>query len=352
MNNQLLYEHYNIEYQEIIPFGNGHINDSFKIINRDNLQPNYLLQKINHHIFSNVDGLMSNIRLVSEHVNRKSPNTTLTLIPTKNDENYVKDEEGHYWRIYLFMEGWNSKDIATSNKEIYQGAKAFGSFLADLSDFPVELLSVNLPDFHNVIARRELLVEAISQDHENRAKDVKSLIQKAMNLSQQLSQIAHAGDNGLIPLRVTHNDTKYNNVLLQGHGEGHCVVDLETVMPGYVHYDFGDGIRTTASTAAEDESNLSLIDINMDRVEAYTQGFLSVTRDFLTPDEIQLLHYSGPLLSYLMGIRFLTDYINGDPYYKIKYNGHNKVRAIAQLDLTQKLLDKVSIFEKMIQQNL
>ncbi|GJM33303.1 MAG: hypothetical protein DHS20C18_23040 [Saprospiraceae bacterium] len=338
---------FNIEgtMKNAYPFGNGHINDTFRIANQDSGKADYLLQRINHQIFPEVAAMMHNIRKVSEHVNGKSSHSTLSLILTKQGKDFYKDANGNYWRLYIFMKDLISYDVAETPEQIYEGARAFGRFLFHLSDFPATNLYPTLPNFHNVLTRLSAFRQAVEKDTEKRVKQADQIIKYVLSLAEVMSAIQKAGEAGKIPLRVTHNDTKFNNVLLDKNGKGRCVIDLETVMPGYVHYDFGDGVRTTITTAAEDEADLNLIQIDLHRFAAYAQGYLEETHTILTPIELKYLPLSGALLAYLMGVRFLTDFLQGDRYYKIHFDGQNLQRAKAQLELVRKMMERMGELE-------
>ncbi|NRB47955.1 MAG: aminoglycoside phosphotransferase family protein [Saprospiraceae bacterium] len=343
---------FNIEGQitTATPFGNGHINDTFRLFNQAPSKPDYLLQRINHLIFKEVEQMMLNIQRVTEHVNQRLPGSTLELIGTRTGENYYRDTEGNYWRVYRFRKALHSLDVAQTPAQIYEGAKAFGRFLFHLADFPAHTLHPTIPHFHDVIIRLQQLQDAVRKDSEGRVKAAQAEIDYSFQITEIMERIQKAGERGEIPLRVTHNDTKFNNVLLDEAGRGRCVIDLETVMPGYVHYDFGDGIRTTVTTAEEDEADLSKIIIDLERFQAFAQGFLEETRDILSPAELQYLPLAGPLLSYLMGIRFLADFLRGDSYYKVHFEGQNLQRARAQLQLTKNLLAQQDALQDILKQ--
>lgn len=321
-------------------FGNGHINDTFRISSKEAEAPDYLLQRVNHLVFPNVGPMMENIRKVTEHLRQHGDGnyTSMTIIPTRTDKLFYRDETGSYWRVFIFLKGLLSYDVAESPEQIYEGAKAFGAFMRGLSDFPAAELFPTLPNFHHVPWRISNLQKAVAEDAVQRVKVAKELIQYALSIGDQMSTIQQLGDQGRLPLRVTHNDTKFNNVLLDQQGRGRCVIDLDTVMPGYVHFDFGDGVRTSVTSVPEDEADLQNIEVELIRFQAFAEGFLETSRDILTPIELEYLPLSGAMLAYIMGIRFLTDFLMGDVYYKIHVPEHNLQRARAQLDLTRKLL--------------
>lgn len=328
--------------EQVSAFGSGHINDTFRITNQQFDQPDYLLQRINHQVFKEVAIMMDNIRKVTEYIKARAENgCTLELIPTHGGQYYYLDTEGNYWRMYIFMNGLMAYDVAQTPEQIYEGAKTFGNFLTVLSDFPVGELSPTIPDFHNVIKRLEAFRAVVSGDKNSRVKLAIPEINYVRTIAGQMSTIEQLGNAGRIPLRVTHNDTKFNNVLLDEQGIGRCVIDLDTVMPGYVHYDFGDGIRTTVSNAAEDEAELDNIQVDVRRYRAFAEGYLEATHTILTATEIAYLPLSGAMMAFIMGLRFLTDFLAGDIYYKTHFDGQNLQRARAQLNLTRKLLARL-----------
>ena len=317
----------------------------------------YLLQRINHRVFPDIVGLSANIRQVTDHIRARiataggeaAQQLTLRLVPTLAGEDYHQDDEGNYWRMFDFLEGLLAYDFVETPEQAYAGARSFGYFLCFLSDFPPERIVPVLPDFHNVVYRLNAFNLArmptkyagggaqVQRMLAERKKQCAPDIARALALSAGLTDLQHAWEAGKLPTRVTHNDTKFNNVLLSPEGQGKAVVDLDTVMPGIVHFDFGDGIRTATATATEDEADLGLVGVDPEKYRAFQEGYLSVTHDVLTPAEHHYLPRSGALLAYIMGVRFLTDYLLGDTYYGAKYPGHNLVRARNQLRLAEVL---------------
>lgn len=335
--------------KDIRGFGSGHINDTFKATNTEADQPDYLLQRINHQVFPDVGPMMNNILRVTEHLKKaRSEYTSMTIVPTHTGELYVKEKDGNYWRVYIFMNELVSYDVVETPEQIYEGGKAFGSFLRDLSDFPAETLFPTLPNFHHVPMRVRNLQQAVKDDKAERVKKADHLIRFALEVAEEMCRIQTLGDAGKIPLRVTHNDTKFNNVMLDQSGKGRCVIDLDTVMPGYVHFDFGDAVRTSVSSAPEDEPDLQKIQVDLERFQAFAEGYLAPSRDILSPLELKFLPLSGAMLAYIMGIRFLTDFLQGDVYYKTHFTDHNFQRATAQLDLTRKLLERLPDLSQVI----
>lgn len=355
MDVENIISHFNIKgsVRKAIPFGSGHINNTFRVFNNDKECPDYLLQSINHHVFQDVPAMMDNIQKVTEHMKNKLHvrinYEVITLVPTNEGSLFYKDGKGNYWRVYIFMKGLKTFDLAETSGQIYEGAKAFGTFLRLLADFPANSLHVTIPDFHNVLARLDTFKKIVNANAKNRRiTEVGKEVKYILSMAGEMGTIQKLGMQEKIPVRVTHNDTKFNNVLLDHNNKGRCVIDLDTVMPGYVHYDFGDGIRTTANVAPEDEPDLGKVDIDLSRFEAFATGYLEATRDTLTATELKYLARSGALLSYLMGVRFLTDYLQRDVYYKTSFKGHNLQRAKSQLALAGKIMEKLPDMEGIV----
>lgn len=327
------------------PFGSGHINDTYRIFNTVAGKPDYLLQKINHHIFKDVAGLMDNISYVTRHLKSKLKNVpgadpdkeVLTLIPAKNNRYYYLDNEGQYWRMYLFLKSTKSYDVVSTEKQAYEGGKAFGCFQTMLADVDVSKLTTVIPDFHNINFRLKQFDDALKADSAGRVKNITPELKFINERAYDMAEIERMGRAGKLPVRVTHNDTKFNNVLLNEHDAAQCVIDMDTIMPGYTAFDFGDAVRTIINSAPEDEPDLEKITLNMPLFKAFAEGFLSQTAHYMGTNEIRSLVKGVYLLPYIMGLRFLTDYLNGDVYYKTKFAEHNLQRARAQFQLIRKL---------------
>lgn len=327
-------------------YGSGHINDTFLLKNVSADGTDYLLQRINHNIFTNVEKLTENMQRVTEHLKGKvvsnggDPLTeVMTLIPTNGGRYYHNDTNGDYWRMFYFLGNTKSYDLVETSKQAFEGGKAFGRFQAMLSDIPAGEMFEVIPDFHNIQHRLKQLNEAIAKNSAGRVASVQEeleIVKKYAESMQYFQQFEQATN---LPKRVIHNDTKFNNVLLNKNDEAQCVIDLETVMDGYVAYDFGDAIRTTINTAPEDEADLSKIQLNMSLFDAYVHGYLQEASRFLTDAEVNSLMKGALLLPYMQAVRFLTDHINGDVYFKTKFDGHNLQRARAQFQLL-KMLDE------------
>lgn len=336
----------------IVPIAGGHINDTYRLFGHGYHAPDYLMQRINHDVFRDVDGMMRNIHLVTGHLRHKwkrDPRMeTLQIFPSKNGALYVQDTSRNYWRVYDYKKRVHSYQVVETTSQAYEGAKAFGLFLSGLADFQVTQLIKTIPDFHNIMRRLALLKLAVEAFPGERVTEVSSELVFVAAHADRMCQIEEKKIKGEIPVRVTHNDTKFNNVLLDASGRGICVVDLDTVMPGIVHYDFGDGVRTSTNTAPEDAQDLSRVHFDFEKFKAFATGYLEATQGMLIADEVVLLGLSGPLFSYLMGVRFLTDYISQDKYYKTSYPGHNLVRARVQFELTKQMMARLDTMHQFV----
>ncbi len=327
----------------IEPFGSGHINDSFKVITESG--HSYLLQRINHFVFKDVPGLMDNLVNVTRHLKEKltalpgaSPGKeVLTLIENNGGAYYIEDESGSYWRVFHFLTGTKSYDQVSTETQAFEGGKAFGRFQLLLSDMEPDLIVETIPNFHNIEHRLSNLDKAIAADALSRVKLVKDEIEFVDRRREPMGRILLLGRSGILAKRIIHNDTKFNNVLLDEKDCAQCVIDLDTVMPGFVAYDFGDAVRTIINIAPEDEADLNKIALNMPLFAAFARGYISQTVDFLTDPEAESLTDGVLLLPYIQGVRFLTDYLEGDKYFKIHSPGHNLQRARAQFQLVAKL---------------
>lgn len=328
-------------------YGSGHINDTYLLKNREPGLPDYLLQKINDHVFKDVGGLMSNIDQVISHLKRKAIATpaldpelnVLTLVKCKNGRLSLVDNNGGHWRMFYFMRETLSYDQVSTENQALQGGLAFGSFLSALADLDPALLIQTIPDFLNIEKRLRDLDIAMHANAVGRLPSVGEEMRFLLERSSKMMNILQLGRAGVLPLRITHNDTKFNNVLLGKDDRFQCVIDLDTVMPGYTAYDFGDAIRTIINQGSEDEKDLSKIRLNIPLFTAFTRGFLAKTLSFLIEQEVQSLIQGVLLLPYMQAVRFLTDHLNGDIYYKINAEGHNLQRTRAQIQLV-KMLEK------------
>lgn len=342
---------------DLQPFGDGHINDTFKAIGEAG-EVNYILQRINHHVFKNVEMLQNNIYKVTTHIRHKLEakgeqdidRKVLTFIPTKEGKFYYFDGES-YWRLCLFIKDSVTKEEVTP-QSAYDAGVAFGNFQSMLSDLPEGTLGETIPNFHNMEFRLKEFHDALKKNTAGRIEEVKDLIQEIEKRSDAMCIQERFYRAGKLHKRVNHCDTKVNNILFDKEGKVLCVIDLDTVMPGFVLSDIGDFIRTACNNGAEDEADLDKISFNMEVFEAYTSGYLESAKSFLTPLEISLLPYGGRLLTYMQTVRFLTDYINGDTYYKIEFSKHNLQRAHAQFRLLLHLEKNADEMEKFVKNYL
>lgn len=330
---------------DIKTFGSGHINDTYRVYNSEPGKNDYLLQRVNHHIFKDVPGLINNIAYVTAHIRNKLAKLpgsdldkqVLTLIPANNGLFYYQDADGNYWRAYLFLKDTKSYDVVKTEQQAAEGGKAFGAFQTMLADVEVSKLIEVIPDFHNIRFRLSNFENALKADTAGRAKDVGVELAFVEARIDTMCEIDRLGRAGKLPVRVTHNDTKFNNVLLDANDQAQCVIDLDTIMPGYTAFDFGDAVRTIINMAAEDEPEIEKIQLNIPLFRAFAEAFLAQTVHYMTVTEIRSLVQGVLLLPYMIGVRFLTDYLNGDIYFKTKYPDHNLVRARAQFQLVRKL---------------
>jgi hypothetical protein len=338
------------------PFGSGHIHDTFLIQTRERDCPDYILQRINHAIFHDVPRLMENIVRVTGHIRAKLSaipganleREVLTVIPAVDGCNFHRDKSGNYWRCYLFIDRHRSFDLVDSPERACEGGKHFGRFLKLLADFPDPPLHETIAGFHNLEIHLQRFFNNLQADSCGRAKEVAAEIAFVNERAETMKLILHLGRAGRIPLRITHNDTKFNNILFDEQGGGLCIIDLDTVMPGYVHYDFGDAIRSGANRACEDELDLERVGLDIALFAGYAKGFLASLRGCLTEEETSHLAFSAKLFAFLIGLRFLSDYLAGDQYFKIKYPGHNLQRARVQFRLLESMEKQFRQMEDII----
>lgn len=312
-------------------YGHGHINETYLLTAKSGER--FILQKISSRAFKNVPALMENIASVSEHLQNKGIRPTLTPLPTMDEKYYYEDAAGDYWRLYEFIENSICLQKAETKDDFYQSARAFGAFAQSLGDFPAHTLHETIPNFHNTPDRYRLFHEALDADVMGRAAFVKEEIDFALAREAEASKLVDMLDRGELPLRVTHNDTKLNNVMLDVvTREPLCVIDLDTVMPGLVAYDFGDSIRFGASTAAEDERDLDKVKFDIEYYKAYLKGYLETFPD-MTEKERESLPIGSKMMTLECGVRFLTDYLSGDTYFAIHRPDHNLDRCRTQFAL-------------------
>ena len=334
--------------------GNGHINDTFLIIAKDDRSEHkYILQKVNGNVFKKPEQVLSNIEKVTAFlkVRAGSEREVLSLIPTKDGNTFIKDEKGDVWRMYNFIENSICLDIVEDENDFYECAYAFGKFQRDLRHFPADTLYETIPNFHNTPIRFGAFLSAVSADKCGRAAGVPDEIDFIVKRQDFYSCLIDAEARGDLPLRVTHNDTKSNNVMLdKTTRKALCVIDLDTIMPGYSVTDFGDAIRFGASTAAEDEKDLSKVHFSIELFNAYTKGYMAGCGGKLKPTEIMLMPEGAKMMTIECGMRFLTDYLEGDTYFKTAYPEHNLVRARTQLKLVKEMEDNWDKMKETVSQ--
>ncbi len=335
------------------PFGSGHINDTILLTTDKGTK--FILQKINTNVFTNPQALMKNVFRVSEFLKKRlkeagrDPNReALTFVKTVDGQLCLHDKNCS-WRAYRFHDELIALDTCRNANDFYESGKAFGRFQALLDNYPANTLYETIPDFHDTPVRYAQLHDAIEKNVAGRLESVKEEVDFALAREKDASIIMDLQANGTLPLRVTHNDAKLNNVLLDPEtGEGVCVIDLDTIMPGQAIFDFGDSIRFGASTAAEDEKDLSKVELDLDLFDAYTKGFLEGCNNVLTDVEKDLLPTGAWMMTLECGIRFLADYLNGDVYFKVHYPEQNLDRARTQFKLVKEMEQKQDQMQAII----
>ena len=326
----------------------GHINDTFFVNTSSGNK--YILQRINHHVFKDVAGLVNNKILISNHIRSKFPDmsdnefskTNLTFVKAKDTDLYYHKQDRDFWNVMVFIENSITYEIAKNEKIAYEGGKLLGTFLNHTSDFDSRQLIDVIPNFHDMSFRFKqyaLSLQSASKERLQRATKYTNIVSE---LKEEMHILQNLKEAGKIPVRVTHNDSKISNSLFDKDNKGICMIDTDTVMPGIIHYDFGDAIRTICNTAAEDEKDLSKVEFNLDYYQAYKKGFLEKTEHSLTATELNFLPLAAKTMIFIMALRFLTDYLKQNVYYKIKYPEHNLDRAKNQFKLIESFSEKLS----------
>lgn len=341
------------------PIGNGHINDTFllEFIDIESKISKYILQRINHEVFEKPLELMENIVKVTQHIRTKILQNggnvmreCLTLIKTHDEKFVYKDRQGNYWRAFYFIEHAISHQSVSSPDLFYETARAFGKFQNLLSDFPADCLFETIPGFHDTAKRFDALLQMIEKDPCGRRVKAQNEVDFALARHEEAKILVDLLHQQKLPLKVTHNDTKLNNVLMdEKTGQGICVIDLDTVMPGLSLYDFGDAVRGGSCTADEDEMDLSKVDFSLELFEAFAKGFLEETGDSLTKLEKKYLPFSAKIISLELGVRFLTDYLSGDTYFKTYRQGQNLDRCKVQFKLVKEIEEKMHRMQEIVE---
>lgn len=324
-------------------FGSGHIHETFRLRTREKSNPGYILQRVNTHVFKDVPRLMENIVRVTEHIRSKLSalsasdpgREVLTVVPARDGRPFHQDGEGGFWRCYVFIDHQRPSDRVKIPGHAFEAGKLFGRFIDLLADLPGPPLHETIPGFHNVELHLRKFSEVLQADPFRRRIRAANEIAFVQSRAWEMKRILHLGQAGRIPLRVTHNDTKFNNVLFDGRGRALCVIDLDTVMPGYVHYDFGDAIRSGCNRAREDTASLKTVGMDLGLFRGYVRGFLASLHGRLSAEETAHLAFSAKLFAYMIGLRFLSDHLAGDRYFKTARPGHNLQRARVQFRLLE-----------------
>ena len=332
------------------PFGNGHINDTYLLVyNQSGTEKKYILRKINKYVFKKPETVIQNSLKITDHIKNHLKNSgikdtsrrVVQFVKTFDDKPFFTDENHDYWCVILFIENAYTVDYVRKPNQAYEAAKAFGLFQKLISDAPVNEYQYTIPDFHNLQKRLNLFDSVLADDMYSRKESAKPEIELAKKYRFLETRIESLLERDELPLRIVHNDTKINNVMLDNEtDEGICVIDLDTVMPGYIISDFGDMVRTFTSPVAEDEQDISKVTMRMEIFEALVNGYLFQLKEILTQAEIDNLVYGAQLITYEQSIRFLTDYLNGDVYYSTAYSDHNLIRARNQFALLESIMGK------------
>ncbi len=327
------------------PFGSGHIHETFLVRTSEPEMDDYILQKINTVVFLNIPQLQENIERVTVHLRKKLSGIPgsdlkrecLQMIMCKDGKSWHTDAKGNFWRVFVFISNHRSYDIVDSPGKAFEGGRAIGRFQALLTDLGGRSLHETIPSFHDVEKRIAGFIKTLKRDTAGRSSVSTRETEFILSRTEEMKIIQKLGREDKIPVRITHNDTKFNNILFDENGKSLCIIDLDTVMPGYFHSDFGDAIRTGANVAAEDEEDLSRIHMDMDLFAAYAEGYLQETRGTLNAVEKEYLAFAPLVLTYEQALRFLNDYLDGDIYYKIHHENHNLQRARAQIRLLESM---------------
>lgn len=337
--------------------GSGLINTTYILTFSDgNVEKKYILQQINTDVFKKPDELMANIMSVTGFLRNKialkggnSQRETLTFLYTREGSPYFRDENNRCWRAYNYIDNCYTCDRVDSTVKARRSGSAFGEFQCLLDGYPMEGLFETIPDFHNTPVRYEAFAEAVASDLSGRLGDAGPEVEFALSRKDDAGVLTGMLEQGLLPLRVTHNDTKINNVLFDSiTNEAFCVIDLDTIMPGLSLYDYGDSIRSGAVKSDENEKDLSKYGLDTELFRSYTDGFLSKAAGFLTENEVKMLVFSAKLLALECGVRFLTDYLNGDTYFKTEYPEHNLIRCRTQFKLVKDIEDNREMLEETV----
>lgn len=338
-------------------YGSGHINDTFRLVCKDKeMERHYIIQRINHEVFKDPVSLMRNIAGVTSFLRKKileqggDPNReTLNIIKAKDGKDYCQDSDKNYWRGYLFIEGAVTYDKVRDPRDFYQSGRAFGRFKRQLAEYPADELAETIPNFHNTPVRLEAFKEAVKADVCGRAHLVEEEIRFVLDREEEAGVAMRMLKEGKLPLCVTHNDTKLNNIMIDdATGDALCIIDLDTIMPGLSIFDFGDSIRFGANTAEEDEPDVSKVSLSLPLFDIYTRGYLEGCKGSLTQTEKEMLPMGAKLMTFECGMRFLMDFLQGDIYFHISRENHNLDRARTQFALVADMEKKWNEMEEVV----
>lgn len=341
-------------FQDAEPIDSGHINTTYLVLTQDKASPDYILQKINSAVFKNIPDLIQNKILVTDFLRTKAKEkeNIVRLIPTKSGEYYYLDNNKDFWNLMVFIPDSGVYLVAKSTKIAEEAGRLFGEFFYLLNDFEADKLSETIPRFHDMDYRLDQFEDSLKQANKKRLALAQDSIEFVNKNKTEILQLQELKNDNKIPLRATHNDTKLSNALFGLDGKGLAVIDLDTLMPGLVHYDFGDSVRTICSSAEEDEADLNKVHFLPENFKAFSKGFLQACKSILSKDEIEYLVLGTRYMVFIMGLRFLTDYLNGDVYFKTNFPEHNLIRAKNQFALLESLILHKGEMQKIIQEEM
>lgn len=349
---QSVFEQFDLKgtFKDARLYGSGHINETYLITTQEKDFPNYILQKINPNVFDDIPKMLDNIALVTNYLHAQQKKSThLQLFKSLEGKNYVTDRNSQFWSAYNFMDGV-SHDLVQNDQLAMEGGKAWGGFLGQLFDFPINQLHITLPGFHHLQLRLNQFYEALQNGNQQRIEKNTALVDFIQSRENIMLNYQQSLFNSNMPERVTHNDTKFNNILFDHQDHYLCVIDLGTIMPGYIHYDFGDAIRTICNTSLEDEVNLQKTSFNLPYFKAFVRGYLMHTKQYLLAQELDYLPFSPLFMTYLIGLRFFTDFLQNDKYFKTRYPEHNLQRTKVQFKLLTEMERNIESMKQAIKQ--
>ncbi len=348
---RLIFKQFNLKgtFKSACRYGSGHINETFLIHTKEKEHPNYILQKNNPNVFEDIPKMLQNIAEITDYLQIKQPKTQkLQLFKSPEGNHFVIDCNSQYWSAYNFIDGV-SYDLVKNEKQAKEGGKAWGNFLAQLIDFPIHKLHITLPGFHDLRLRLTQFHEALQTGIQQRVDNNTALIAFIRSRENKMFDYQQSLFCSEIPKRITHNDTKFNNILFNNKDHYLCVIDLGTIMPGYIHYDFGDAIRTVCNTSLEDEKNLHKTNFNLSFFNVFAKGYQMHAKPHLLAQELKYLPFSPLFMAYLIGLRFFTDYLQNDKYFKTQYPEHNLQRAKVQFQLLYEMEKNIETMKGIIQ---